>query len=211
MLASIYDWLDVRTGLGQWVSKKRAHPIPSHVNFFYCFGGFSLFIILIQVLTGSFMLFFYVPSPEEALKSIDYMSNEVTFGWLARNVHRWGSTLLLATIFTHMTAVVYHKAYKSPRELNWVTGVLQFVVVFSILLTGIFLPWDWKAYWSFAIWMDYLGTWPVIGEGLKSIVLDLFTINRTFITHIWVLPLLLCVLLYFHFKMVRKHGISGPL
>ncbi len=157
------------------------------------------------------MLFFYTPEPEEASKSIDYMSNEVAFGWLFRNMHRWTSVILLATVFSHMVMVFYFKAYRSPRELNWTSGVIQLLVVFLFVVTGIILPWDWRAYWSFALWVDYIETWPLIGEPLSHAILDSFTINAGYFTHILVLPVFLGVLLYFHFKMVRKHGISEPL
>lgn len=157
------------------------------------------------------MLFFYTPHTLEALKSIEYMSNEITLGWLVRNMHRWGSTLLLATVFTHLITVFYRKAYRNPRELNWVSGVLQFIVVFLLVLSGIVLPWDWRAYWSYAIWVDYIDTWPLIGEAVKNFVLDTFTIYRSFITHVVILPLVLFLLLRFHFAMVRKHGIAEPL
>ena len=210
MISRVYDWLDERTGIKEAVRRKKAQAVPGHF-YFYCFGGISLFIIILQVLTGFFMIFFYTPHPELALKSIEYMSNEVTLGWLVRNMHRWGSTLLLATIITHMISVIYQKAYRRPRELNWISGVFQFVIVFLILVTGIILPWDWRAYWSYALWVDYVDTWPVIGGALKNFMLDTFTINRAFITHVLVLPLLLFVLLGFHFKMVKRHGISEPL
>jgi len=210
MISRVGDWLDTRTGIKEWVRTKKAQAVPSHV-FFYCFGGISLFIILLQVATGIFMLFFYTPNTQEALTSIEYMSNEVPLGWLVRNIHRWGSTLLLATVFTHLITVGYRKAYRNPRELNWVSGVLQFIVVFLLVLSGIILPWDWRAYWSYAIWVDYVATWPLVGESMKNIILDTFTIYRSFITHVVVLPLILFLLLRFHFKMVRKHGISEPL
>ncbi len=210
MIARFTNWFDRRTGLKTWMREKRAQAVPSH-TFFYCFGGISLFIILLQVLTGVLMLFHYTPNPLEALKSIQYMSNEVPFGWLVRNMHRWGATLLLASIFTHMITVFYRKAYRQPRELNWMSGVLQFLVVFLFVLSGIILPWDWRAYWSYAIWVDYIATWPLIGEPVKDFVLDTFTIYRSFITHVVLLPLFLFVLLAFHFKMVRKHGIAEPL
>lgn len=210
-MLKFYDWLDERTGIKEWVRLKKGLPIPAHVNLFYCFGGLSLFIILLQVITGVFMLFFYIPKPEEALKSIEYMSNEVILGWLVRNMHRWGATILLATIFSHMVMVFYTRAFRKPREFNWFTGVFQFLTVFLLLLTGLLLPWDWRSYWSFAIWLDYLGTWPFIGEYLRDLILDTFTINRSFVTHIWILPVFLFILLYFHFRMVKRHGISEPL
>jgi len=193
------------------VRLKKGKPIPSHVNFFYCFGGFSLFLIIIQLVTGGFMLFFYTPEPEKALLSIEYLSNEVTLGWLFRNMHRWGSTLLLATVFSHMVIVFYLKAYQSPRELTWLTGVFQLLLVFLLLATGIILPWDWRAYWSFAIWMDYIDTWAIFGESLKDILLNAFTLNIAFYTHVLAIPLILAGFLYFHFKMVKRHGISEPL
>ena len=90
-------------------------PVPSHVNIFHCFGGISLLLIFLQVVTGIVMLFFFTPEPKEALLSIETMSNEVTGGWLLRDGHRWGSTILLAFVFSHMIAVFYFKAYQSPR------------------------------------------------------------------------------------------------
>jgi quinol-cytochrome oxidoreductase complex cytochrome b subunit len=211
MLANILNWLDERTGLKEKIRLKKELPIPKHLNFFYCFGGLSLIIIVLQVLTGIFMLFFYAPKPGDSTKSIEYLTNEVTLGWLFYNMHRWGATLLLALVFSHMISVFYHKAFQRPRELTWMSGVLQLVVVFLFIVTGIFLPWDWRAYWSFSIWLDYFATWPVIGLYLQNLFLDTFTLGRGFITHIWILPIVLLILLYFHFRMVKRNGISGPL
>lgn len=190
---------------------KKGKPIPSHVTFFYCFGGFSLFLIILQLITGIFMLFFYTPEPDKALQSIEYMSNEVALGWLFRNMHRWTSTLLMATVFSHMVIVFYLKAYQSPREFTWLTGVVQLLMVFLLVVTGIILPWDWRAYWSFAIWMDYIDTWAIFGPSFKDTLLSAFTLNAAFYTHVLAIPLLLAGFLFFHFKMVRRHGISGPL
>ena len=210
MMAKFSDWLDARSGLRTWLRAKKAQAVPAH-SFFFCFGGISLLIIILQVVGGIFMLFYYTPDPKEALNSIDYMSNEVPLGWLVRNMHRWGATLLLASVFTHLVTVFYRKAYRNPRELNWISGVLQFFVVFLLVLSGIILPWDWRAYWSYSIWVDYVATWPLVGDFMKAFVLDTFTIYRSSITHIVILPLILFALLAFHFKMVRKHGISEPL
>ena len=211
MAGTVFRWLDELTGLGEWRRKKRDQAVPAHLGFLRCFGGVSLLIILLQVGTGITMLFYYRPQPLEALKSIEQFSNETAFGGLFRNMHRWGSTLLLATVFSHMVSVGFQKAYRNPRELNWVSGVLQLIVVFLLLATGLTLPWDWRSYWSFALWVDYLDTWPLIGGYLKDALLDNFTINRSFVVHILVLPLLLAVLLRFHFRMVRRHGIAEPL
>ncbi len=203
--AKVAEWIKERIRL------KKGKPIPAHVNFFYCFGGFSLFLILLQLVSGVFMLFFYTPEPDKALQSIAYLSNEVTLGWLSRNMHRWISSLLLATVFSHMVIVFYLKAYQSPRQFTWLTGVSQLLLVFLLVVTGIILPWDWRSYWSFAIWMDYVGTWTIGGESLKAVMLDTFTLNAAYYTHVLLIPLILAVFLSFHFKMVRRYGISEPL
>lgn len=203
--AKVAEWARERIRL------KMGKPIPAHVNFFYCFGGISLFLILLQLASGVFMLFFYIPEPDKALLSIANLSNEVTMGWLFRNMHRWISTLLLATVFSHMVIVFYLKAYQSPRQFTWLSGVSQLLMVFFMVATGLILPWDWRSYWSFAIWMDYIGTWTIGGESIKTMLLDNFTLNAAYFAHILVIPLVLAVVLSFHFKMVRRYGISKPL
>ena len=110
-----------------------------------------------------------------------------------------------------MVIVFYLKAFQSPRKLTWWSGVSQLLMVFLMVVTGIVLPWDWRSYWSFAIWMDYVGTWTIGGESIKAVLLDAFTLNAAYITHILVIPLFLAVVLSFHFKMIRRHGISKPL
>jgi quinol-cytochrome oxidoreductase complex cytochrome b subunit len=157
------------------------------------------------------MLFYFTPEPKVALLSIEAMSNEVMGGWLLRDGHRWGSTILLAFVFSHMIIVFYFKAYQSPRQLTWTSGVVQLALVFLMVTTGVLLPWDWRAYWAYAIWMDYIGTWPLIGGYLREVALETFTLNMVFYTHVLFLPLLLGGFLLFHFKMVRKYGISEPL
>lgn len=211
MFTRISDWLEERAGFKGWINRKIGLPIPDHVNFFYCFGGISFTIILLQFITGLFMTFFYIPKPEEAFNSILRFSNEVALGWLMRNMHRWGSTLLVTTLITHIITVFYHRAYQRPRELNWLSGVILFLVVFLFSITGTILPWNWRGYWVLVIWTDYVGTWPVIGNVLKWPILEYFSVSRSFVIHILILPIIAATLLFFHFKMVKRHGISGPL
>ena len=196
--------------INELIRLKKGKPIPAHVNFFYCFGGLSLFLIILQLLTGAFMLFFYTPEPGKALESIAHLSNEVALVWLFRNLHRWSSTLLLATVLTHMFVVFYLKAYQSPRQFTWLSGVFQLLMVFGLVISGIILPWDWRSYWSFAIWADYLGTWAG-GATIQGILLDNFTLNLAYYIHILAIPLILGISLIFHFRMVRRYGISEPL
>jgi cytochrome b6 len=202
---SAKDWIK------QLIREKKGKPIPTHVNFFYCFGGISLFLIAVQLATGVGMLFFYTADPKTAYDSVLEMATKVPFGWLLRDMHRWGSTLVLATIFSHMIIVFYLKAYQSPRQYTWMSGVFQLLMVFLMLVTGLLLPWNWRSYWSFAIWMDYVKSWTIGGETLNNLFLDTFTINMAYYTHILIIPLILALVLSFHFKMVKRHGITGPL
>ena len=211
MFGKIYNWLDDRTGVKKFITEKLEYPIPDHVTIFYCFGGLSFFIILLQVISGFMMLFYYNPTPEKALESVNYISDQVPYGWLVRNMHRWGATLLLAMILLHITSVFLHRAFRRPRELNWVSGLSMFGVVMLFSVTGVILPWDWRSYWNLSLWADYVGTWPFIGNTMKDIMLMYFAVGRSFVIHIWLLPLISILLLWFHFKMVRRHGISGPL
>lgn len=201
--------------VAEWIRNKvrlkKGQAVPAHVNFFYCFGGISLFLIILQLFSGVFMLFFYTPEPEKALLSIAHLSNEVTLGWLFRDMHRWASTLLLATVFSHMVIVFYLKAYQSPRQFTWLSGVTQLLMVFLMVVTGIILPWNWRSYWSFALWMDYIDTWTIGGAPIKEMLLDNFTLNAAYYTHILVIPLVIALSLIVHFKMVARYGISKPL
>ncbi|HHL39717.1 MAG TPA: cytochrome b6 [Deltaproteobacteria bacterium] len=208
---SLGDWLEERAGFKSWLRAKKNLPIPKHVNLFYCFGGITLVILLLQVLSGFFMLFYYVPKPQDAFESVLRLSNEVPYGWFVRSMHRWGATLIVATLLTHLFSVFYHRAFQKPRELNWLTGVAMFLIVWLFLITGAILPWNWRGYWVLVIWTDYITTWPLIGPLLEGPILNTFTVGRSYVTHVWLLPLLSLVVLFFHFKMVRRHGISGPL
>ena len=127
-----------------------------------------------------------------------------------RNMHRWGATILIATLITHMANVFYHRAFQRPRELNWLSGFTMLFVIMLFSTTGSILPWNWRSYWLLTIWTDYIGTWPVVGEALKLPILEYFTVGRSFVIHILLLPIVSVILLTFHFKMVKRHGISGP-
>ncbi len=210
-MSGIGDWLEERAGFKSYIDYKKNLLLPDHVNFFYCFGGITFSIIILQVLTGFFMLFYYVPKPEHAFESVIHLSTDVPLGWFVRSMHRWGATILIATLFTHMFSVFYNKAYRRPRELNWLSGVVMFLIVNLFLITGAILPWNWRGYWLLAIWTDYISSWPVIGPYLTSFMLEAFSVGRSFVIHVWLLPLITIAVLGFHFKMIKRHGISYPL
>jgi menaquinol-cytochrome c reductase cytochrome b subunit len=207
----MFDWLDKRTGIKELVKNKLSYPIPVNANIWFCFGGLAFFLILLQVLTGVFMMFFYIPDAVKAQDSVKLICNEIPYGGLIRNIHRWGATLIIPFLFIHTVNVITRRAYKAPRELNWLSGMILIVFMFLFMGTGIILPWDWRSYWELIIWADWVGTIPIVGEHLKEPLILAFSIGKSFALHVWILPALTVLLLIFHLKMVRRHGIAEPL
>src|SRR5690606_29163947 len=111
----------------------------------YCFGGLTFFITVIQILSGMFLTMYYVPDIKNAWESVYYLQNHVAFGQIVRGMHHWGASLVIVMMFLHTLRVFFQGAYKKPRELNWVVGVLIFFVMLALGLTGYLLPWDMKA------------------------------------------------------------------
>lgn len=216
MFAKAYDWLDERLNIKEQVKDILDHPVPSHVNWLYCFGGITFTLIMLQIVTGIFLVMYYVPSPDHAYASVEYISKEVAFGKLIRNMHRIGSSGVVVMVVVHLLRVYFHGAYKKPRELNWIVGVFLLMVVMGFGFTGYLLPWDQKAYWATVVGTKMAGSVPLVGEFIikasrGGMDLGAVTLTRFFALHIWFLPAILMGLLGAHFFMIRKQGISGPM
>ncbi len=192
-------------------------PVPMHARrFWFCFGGLTFFVFLLQVASGIWLSFYYVPTPEGAYRSVFYISHYVNYGWLIRSIHSWGSQLMVIFVIAHMLRVVITGSYKKPRELNWVAGVLLFVITLAFGLTGYLLPWDQTAYWGSTVATSLMGQVPVLGPYILQIALGgeaigAPTLTRFYSAHVFLLPSAIIVLLVAHFAMIRKQGISGPL
>ncbi len=210
-MKKIIDWLDERTDIRSRVRGQLSYPVPYFVNFWFCFGGFAFLFIIVQVITGFYMLFYYMPDPALTQDSIKVLCNEALFGALTRNLHRWGATFILIFLFIHTVNVIVRRAYQSPRELNWWSGLLLYFVMFVAVITGIILPWDWRSYWELVIWTDWIGTIPFMGETPKIWFLKVFSLKTSFAIHVLLIPIILSILLRFHFRMVRKLGVKEPL
>lgn len=192
-------------------------PVPPRARrFWFCFGGLAFFAAVMQALSGIVLAFYYQPNPDRAYASIFYISNYVKYGWFIRSVHVWGSTLMIVLVVVHMLRVYITASYKHPRELNWVAGVLLFVITMAFGLTGSLLPWDQKAYWGTTGVIELIRQTPLVGEWVAHFIVGGDTIgvaalSRFYSGHIMILPAALTMLLFAHFWMVRKQGISGPL
>ncbi len=223
MLKSVYNWIDERINLTPMWRDIADHEVPEHVNpahhfsaFVYCFGGLTFFITVIQILSGMFLTMYYVPDIINANASVKYLQNEVAFGVIVRGMHHWGASLVIVMLFLHTLRVFFTGAYKKPRELNWVVGVLIFFVMLGLGFTGYLLPWDNKAYFATKVGLEIANTVPLIGPFIGKLlqggtIVGAQTLARFFAIHVFFLPGALLGLLGLHFVLIRKQGISGPL
>ncbi|MCF6093362.1 cytochrome b6 [Microaerobacter geothermalis] len=223
MFSKLYDWVDERLNITPLWRDMADHEVPEHVNpahhfsaFVYCFGGLTFFITVIQFLSGMFLTMYYVPDIINAHASVKYLTNEVAFGQIVRGMHHWGASLVIVMMFLHTLRVFFQGAYKKPRELNWVVGMLIFFVMLGLGFTGYLLPWDNKAYFATKVGVEIAGTVPFIGEFIKRLlvggdIVGAQTLARFFAIHVFFLPGALMGLLGAHFVMIRRQGISGPL
>lgn len=212
MTTRITDWLDQRLGLTGIYSSVLDRKVPK-VNWAFTLGSASLFLAVMQALTGIFLSVYYVPHPDQAYDSINYIMNEVQFGWLIRGIHHWGATLMVIVVFLHLLRTFFYAAYKYPREITWITGVLLLLVTLGLGFTGYLLPWNQRAYWATTVGTSITETIPFIGPFINRVLrggtdLTTLTLVRFFSAHIWMLPAALFALIGIHLYLVIRLGIS---
>jgi quinol-cytochrome oxidoreductase complex cytochrome b subunit len=214
MASKVTNWLDERTSWRQVWDTVFLRKIPK-VNWFYTLGSATLFVALNQAITGILLSLYYVPTPDHAYDSVQYITNQLPLGWLIRGLHHWGASLMIILVVLHMLRVILFGAYKFPREVTWFTGVILLMVVIGFGFTGYLLPWDQKAFWATTVGTRIAGTPPIIGDYILRIIrggsdITAVTLVRFFGTHVWVLPALLFLLIGIHLYLVIKNGISAP-
>jgi len=213
MFAKVFIWMDERLGLTTMYNVVLDRNVPK-VNWWYTLGSASLFLFVLQGITGMFLAVYYVPSPKDAYASIQYIMNDVTFGWLIRGIHHWGATLMVIFVFIHMLRTFYFAAYKYPREITWLTGVVLLFATLGMGFTGYLLPWNQRSYWATTVGTEIAGTVPFIGEFILRILrggtdLSAVTLARFFAVHIWFLPAIIAAMIGIHLYLVVKIGISS--
>ena len=193
----------------------RQHAVKFAYTF--CLGGLSFFLFLVLVITGVYLMFFYVPYTGQAYTNILNIDSSVVFGQLTRNIHRWAAHLMVFFVSLHMMRVFYHGAYKPPREFNWVVGVVLLLLTLLLSFTGYLLPWDQIAYWAVTIGSTMATYVPIFNKPSQLILLGGVevgqnTLLRFYVLHVILLPLVGALFLAVHFWRIRKDGgISGPL
>jgi quinol-cytochrome oxidoreductase complex cytochrome b subunit len=213
MAEKVMTWLDERLGLIGIYDTVLDRKVPK-VNWWYTLGSASLILFFLQGLTGMFLAVYYVPSPINAYNSIQYIMNGVTFGWLIRGVHHWGASLMVVLVFLHMLRTFYHAAYKYPREITWLTGVVLLLATIGMGFTGYLLPWNQRAYWATTVGTEIVGTVPFLGDFLLRVLrggydLSAVTLARFYAVHIWFLPAVIVAMIGVHMYLVIRIGISN--
>lgn len=217
IIKNIYGWFDDRygiTGFKDFFAKK---TVPVHRHFiWYYFGGITLFLLLVQVVTGVLLLFYYKPTAAEAYESVRFITTKVQFGWLIRSIHSWSANLIVFSTFVHLFSAFFMKSYRPPREATWVTGSLLFFIVMALGFTGYLLPWNELSFFATKVGTQIAGSVPIVGSYLRTLlrggqeVTDA-TITRFFAIHVMVLPIAIAVVLGIHLLMVQLQGMSEPL
>jgi quinol-cytochrome oxidoreductase complex cytochrome b subunit len=209
----LYAWLDERLGLNDLYKATLDRPEPRG-NWWNTLGSASLFLFVLQGLTGIFLTVYYTPSPDHAYDSIQYIMTGVAYGWLIRGIHHWGASLMVLVVFIHLIRVFVTASYKYPRELTWLVGVGLLLLTLGMGFTGYLLPWNQKAYWATTVGTAIAGSVPWLGNFILKALrggpdLSALTLSRFFSAHIWILPGLLAALIGVHIFLIVKHGESA--
>ena len=210
------QWLDDRLGLRtiRELADHKTVPVHSSTHWYY-FGGISLFLVIVQVITGMLLMLYYRPTVAEAFDSVRFIMTRVEFGWLIRSIHSWSANLLVFMVFVHMFSVVFTHAYRPPRELTWFTGILLLGLMMGFGFSGYLLPWNAISFFATKVGADVAGSTPVVGESIARFLLggeDVGgpTLTRFFALHVVILPVATAILLGLHLLLVQKNGMSTP-
>ena len=209
------DWLEERSGLVGGVKYFLFRKVPGDVDWFTTLGSATLTAFLVQATTGVFLAMYYKPDPTVAYASIQHITNDVWAGWLVRGMHRWGASVFIILMFLHMGRVFLFGAYKYPRELNWIIGVLLLTMGLAEGFTGYLLPWDQTSYWATVVGININGTAPFVGPFLAQFLqggtyINPDTLARFYSIHMLLVPGAIIALIGAHLYLVSKLGTTAP-
>lgn len=215
-LDDLTSWLDERLSISTLAKAASKKEVPLHRHsIWYYFGGMTLFLFTVQVVTGILLLLYYRPSSEGAFESVQFIMTEVKFGWLIRSIHSWSANLMIGTLFIHMFSVFFLRAYYPPREITWISGVLLLFIVICFGFSGYLLPWNKLAFFATKVGTEIAGVVPIVGRPILRFLrggddVTGATLTRFFGFHVAVLPATATVLIAIHVLLVQLHGMSVP-
>ena len=210
----VWQWIDGRYELTTLLQALLHVEIPINARTFY-FGGITLFFFGVQAITGTLLAIYYQPTPDTAYDSILYIMNQVRFGWLIRSIHSWSANFMILFCVLHLLRVFFQGAYKKPREVTWMMGILLLGLTLAFGFTGYLLPWDQRAFWATTVGSEIAGAVPGVGEQMLVFLrsgteITARTLSRFFGMHVLMLPLSLAAVLVVHITMVHQQGLADP-
>lgn len=210
----VIDWIDERIGIREIVAYSVHVSIPRTAHTYYL-GGITLFFFMVQAITGILLALYYHPTPEAAYDSILFIMNDVNFGWLIRSIHAWSANLMIVFCVLHLLRVAIQGAYRPPREMTWLAGVLLLLLTLGFGFTGYLLPWDERAFWATTVGTQIAGAVPLIGNYIQDFLrggpdLSALTLSRFFDVHVLVLPASILGALGIHLLFIHQQGLADP-
>jgi quinol-cytochrome oxidoreductase complex cytochrome b subunit len=215
--ARAVDWVDQRVDLSGVRHFIAAKGVPIHAQeVWYYLGGMTLFLLLVQVITGILLLLYYRPSATEAYESVQFIVTQVQFGWLIRNIHSWSANLLIALAVAHFFSVFFLKSYRKPRELTWVSGMILLFLMLGFGFSGYLLPWNELSFFATKVGTGIAGAVPLVGRFTLRLLrggddVTGATLSRFYGLHVAVLPLLTTFFVVVHLLLVQRQGMSVPI
>jgi len=208
-------WLEQRWPLAPMLRLALDEDIPCGPRVAYVLGSATLFLFLLQAVTGIWQLFYYVPTVDHAYESVLYLRLYVAFGWLVHGLHYWGANAFMVVMTLHAARVFLWGAYKQPRELTWLAGVALLVLGLGMMFSGAILPWDELGYWAGEVGADIAASVPLVGEFLGLLLrgdntLAQLALSRAYVLHVAILPGLAAALIVVHLVAFRQTGSAGP-
>ena len=213
--ADLVGWIDERTGGASFLTGMLYRKVPKGTNWFYTLGSATLFAFTVQAVTGVFLAMYYTPSATQAYGSITHLTNDVFLGEFVRSMHVWGASLMVILIWLHMARTFVFGAYKYPRELNWVIGVVLLILTFVMSLTGYLLPFDQRSYWATIVAANITASGPLVGPYLGDFLnggadFNATTLSRFYAIHMLLVPGIIGALIGAHLYLVTKLGTTAP-
>ena len=216
----------MKIGFKQWIQDSfpvdqealvsiSSEPIPNHLRrWWWALGGTPLILFMIQVISGVMLIFYYIPEPENAYESVKYITYTAKFGWLIRSIHRWASNLMIVALLLHMVRVFFTQSYRYPREINWMFGVVLFLLTLMFGFTGYSLVYEQMSYWAMKVGTGIAAATPFIGNWLADFMkggadIGHNTLTRFFLFHVVIFPFLVLLAVAVHVYLIRTLGVTN--
>ena len=214
--SGLFNWINTRLPIVNTFERHLSkHPVPKKVNFWYMFGALATVVLILQVVTGIWLMFGYESTEEGAFASIEYIMRDIEGGWIIRYMHTTGASMLFAVVYLHMFRGLLYGSYHKPRELVWIFGKAIYFVMMAEGFLGYVLPYGQMSYWGAQVIISLFGAIPYIGESLELWIRGDYyisgaTISRFFALHVVALPLILIALVFIHLIALHEVGAGNP-